>query len=274
VAVRGISTVLDVTLFLLCLSTAVVTLALAPAGGDEAVTVDDRAAVLATTTADIEYSLGAETRRAHGTVAVLLARGAVANATVDGRPLSESDEDFVRRVRETARERLGPANRTQVLARWYPYRGAPVSGTVTVGTRPPPAVDVTVATVTVPAPAPAVRDRATSVADGGFDAVAGLAGRATTRALLPAGPAALPVGGRPPATVATTARVRGLAAATGRSVSRALSRRNVSRVRAVLSQGLADRFAADMRERFGSPEAAARAIRAGTVEITLRRWAG
>jgi hypothetical protein len=44
----------------------------------------------------------------------------------------------------------------------------------------------------------------------------------------------------------------------------------VARHRAV--DGLAEAFAADMRDRFATPEAAAASLGVGTVQITLRRW--
>jgi len=269
---RAISSVVDVAVFLLLVSAAVGTLTLAHDGGGERVTVDDRANLLATSTADIEYGLGGADRRAHGTVAWLLGRAAVANAAIDGTELSTRHAGYERRVRNATRRMLGPANRTTVVVRWDPYRGAPVDGTLRVGARPPAGADVTVATVTVPSPAPSVGATEVRREGGGFDGVGTAAARATVRALLPESRAAIPTRTEAPATVVTATRFRTLAAATGTDVDGPLARGNVSLARHRLVAGLADRFERDMRERFASPDEAARAIRVGTVRLTLRRW--
>lgn len=268
---RAISSAVDVTVFLLLVSAAVATLTLVPGGEPRAVVVDERADLLASTTADVEYTLGDGDRRAHGTVAALLARGAVANASVDGRVLAPGHEAFVDGVRAATRRTLGPTNRTQVLVRWMPYRGAPVRGTVRVGADPPPGRDVTVATLSVPAPTPPL-DPGTRAREDGFAGVASAAARATAGALLPESRAPLPSGRVSPASAVATRRFERLAGATGVSVEGPLDRGNVSAAHERVVAGLADRYEADMRERFESPAAAARAVRAGRVRITLRRW--
>ncbi len=270
---RAISSVVDVTVFLLLVSAAVATLTLVPDGDPEPVVVDERADLLASTTAEVEYTVRGSERRAHGTVASLLARGAVANASIDGRSLAPAHRRYVDEVRATTRRTLGPANRTQVLVRWVPYRGAPVQGRVRVGADPPPGRTVTVATLSVPAPSAPRGDQAeTSARERGFRGVAAVAARATADALLPASRVPLPSGRISTASVVASQRFGTLAGATDASVEGPLSRGNVTAAHESVVVGLADRYEADMRERFETPEAAAKALRAGRVRITLRRW--
>lgn len=271
---RAISTVLDVAVFLLLVSAAVATLTLVPDDDPEPVVVDERADLLASSSADVEYTVGTENRTAHGTAASLLARGAVANASIDGRRLSSGHGEFVEGVAVATRRTLGADNRTQVVVRWVPYRGGPVRGTLRVGPDPPPGRDVTVATLSVPAPVGQSGDRAAVAArEDGFRGVAAVAARATVDALLPESSATLPSSRVSPASVAASERFGTLADATGVSVEGPLSRGNVSGARERAVEGLTDRYAADMRERFETPSAAARAVRVGTVRVVLRRWA-
>ncbi|PSQ57336.1 MAG: hypothetical protein BRD23_08560 [Halobacteriales archaeon SW_9_67_25] len=268
---RAISTVVDVTVFLLFVSAAVATLTAAPDSHPEPVVVDDQAALLASSTANVEYSLRASNRTAHGTVASLLARGAVANATIDGRRLSAGHADYLEEVSDATRQTLGPPDRTQVLVRWEPYRGAPVSGTVTVGADPPPGRDVTVATISVPGPPTPGQGRESPTREG-FDGVAGIAARATADALLPGGYATLPSGRVSPASVASFARMRTLAEATGTAIDRPLARGTLSTARERVIAGLAARYERDMRDRFETPANATDALSTGSVRITVRRW--
>lgn len=268
---RAISTVVDVTVFLLFVSAAVVTLTVAPGPEPEPVIVDDRAELLASSTADVEYTLWGSDRSAHGTVATLLAHAAVANATVDGRPVSAAEDDFLEEVSNATRRTLGPPNRTQVLVIWEPYRGAPVRGTVRVGAEPPPGRDVTVGTISVPGPVDPALEGELRTPDG-FHGVASVVARATADALLPAGQAALPSGRVSAASVVGSSRLATLAEATGVPIDRQLARGNVSAARQRVIAGLTARYKRDMRERFETPREAAEAVSAGTVRITVRRW--
>jgi hypothetical protein len=273
--VRAISTVVDVSVFLLLVSAAATTLVLAPGPGpgSEPVAVDDRANLLATVTADPSYELRGRERRAHGTLASLLARGAVANTSVAGHSRSAGQTAFLERVRSATRRALGRENRTFVVARWTPYRGSPVHGTVRVGTEPPPGRDVTVATLTVPAPVASVgRAGAERAPADGFDDVASLLARETAGALLPATRATLPAASDAPASTVTSDRFRRVAAATGVRVSGPLASGDVVVAHRRAVRGLTETFAADLRERFETPEAATAALRVGIVRITLRRW--
>jgi hypothetical protein len=273
--VRAISTVVDVSVFLLLVSAAAATLVFAPGPGpgSEPVAVDDRANLLASVTADPNYELRGRERRAHGTVASLLARGTVANTSIAGHSLSGGRAEFLERVRAATRRTLGRENRTSVVARWTPYRGSPLRGTVRVGPEPPPGGDVTVATLTVPAPVASVGTRGAQRArTDGFDGVASLLARETAGAVLPRSRATLPAASDAPATTVTSDRFQGLAAATGVRVSGPLTRGDVAVAHRRAVRGLTETFAADLSARFETPEAAAAALRTGTVRITLRRW--
>lgn len=274
---RAISTILDVTVFLLFVSAAVATLTVAPDPAadpnPDPTAVEDRAALLAASTADLEYTLRASQRSAHGTVASLLARGAVANATIDGRVLSASHGDYLDGISSVTRQRVGSANRTQVIVRWEPYRGAPVRGTLRAGPSPPSGRDVTVGTISVPAPVPPGSDVGGEIpTDGSFHDVASVAARATADAVLPAGHAMVPSGRTSPASTVSSARMETLAEATGVSVEGPLARGNISAARERVIAGLRERFERDMRERFETPADATDALSAKTVRITVRRW--
>lgn len=267
---RGISTAVDVTVFLLLVSASVATLALVPDPEPRAVTVDDRANVLGSVTADLEYRLRGSDRRSHGTVASLLARGAVANATIDGRSLAPERDTYLEQARSVASRALGPENRTRAVVRWTPYRGSPVRGAVRIGPAPPPRRDVSVATLTVPVPNPSTGG--STEAPDSFRDTASVAARATVDALLPESRATLPSNRASPARVVASSRFRTLADATNVSVAGPLSRGNVSLARRRILEGLADRFESDMRARFETPEEAAARLRGETARITLRRW--
>ena len=158
------STVLDVTVCLLLVGVAVVTLATAvPGAGDEPSAPDGgdaAAAELGTVTASV--SSDGATR--HDTLAGHLARAAVANTTVGGEPVAATG--YPDAAAEAVRNRSG--DRTHVTARWRPLGDASVSGTVTAGRPPPRTADVSVTTFTVKSglrPAIAASDPATSLAN-------------------------------------------------------------------------------------------------------------
>lgn len=263
---RGISTVVDAVLFLLLVSTAIVTITL-PGDVPGAPDAGESTELLATTTASVEYDLGsgAETRTAHGTLAALAARAAVADARVGGRPLSPASEGFVRAVREQIRERLGP--RTQVHARWRPYESSPIRGTVEIGRQPPPAADVSARVLRVPVGS-AARPTAPLPADRG---VSGAVADRLTAQLLPATSAEVPrVDG--PVRRDIRRRYRLLAGDRAERVTELFETADVSNATAVTSAALAERIRADLRREFEAPAAAARAVETGTVTVTVRRW--
>jgi hypothetical protein len=268
---RGISTVVDAVLFLLLVSTAIVTITL-PSDVHTAPDAGESAQLLATTTASVEYELGsgtsAPTRTAHGTLAALAARAAIADARVGSRPLSPASEGFVRAVREQIRERLGP--RTQVHAQWRPHESALVRGSVEIGRQPPPTADVSARVLSVPVGSgSAARPITPLPADTGVSSA--IAQRLTAR-LLPATSAEVPhVDG--PVRQDIRRRYRLLAGDRAATVTELFESHNVSAATAVTGTALAERIRADIRREVDSSAAAARAVETGTVTVTVRRWA-
>jgi hypothetical protein len=269
---RAVSTVLDVALFLLLVSAAVGTLVLAEPHQDTETSADETADVLASSTLSVEYDLRSETRRAHGTLAVMLARATVANATLDGEGLSGADDGFRERVKAETRERLAAPNRTQIVARWTPYRGGPLTGSLTVGPTPPPDRTVHSATLTVPAPVPASHEAAMAASNNGYDAVAGPVSTAVVEGVVPDSRVDASAFRESPTATETSHRYRVLASGTGMSVSELLASGSIGPAHDRLTRGLRRTFAADMRARFDTPAAAAETVATGRVRLTVRRW--
>lgn len=153
---------LDVCLALLLVSGAAVTLVDANSmavDADADADVDragGTAAILATTTEAIEYSLGSDRsgasleaeRVAHGTLAAHLARAALRGATVDGTTLSPAVAGYRRAVRAVVAATIG--SRTSVHAAWRPLPGSGLAGDIRVGSQPPSTATVHAARFTVP----------------------------------------------------------------------------------------------------------------------------
>jgi len=263
---RAVSTVVDTLLFLLLVSAAALVVT-EPVAGPADIPAGDTAEVVATSTTTVEYGSGDEQvvrRRARGTYAGLLARAAVANATLDGEQLAPAGPPFAASVREETEAVLG-AN-AQVSARWAPYPGAPVAGRVTVGPDPPPGADLHVARFRVPVAVPAVEPRRTY---GGI--ARGIAG-AVTQGVFPRDGDDLPLGDGP--------RRRALVhradvlAGPERALAENAGAGNATGARRAAVEGVTDVLAADLRARFDSPDDAAEAVRTGTATVVVRRWAG
>jgi len=267
VAVRGISTVLDVTLCLLLIAAAVATLTV-PGSQPPESAADETAEQLATATANVTDAVptdDAKSRLVAGTQAELLGRAALTNLSLDGDPLAPTTAPFRAAVRDRVRRTLAWSSRpTSVTARWAPYPGAPLRGQVVVGPEPPPGVSVGTARLSVPVPLRAglevdARDPRS------YRAVARSVSVAVIDATLPGAPGA----GAGRMTTRERRRRRAIGAALGmREPSTTDRHRNRSRLR----RRLTDRLATDVRGRFDSPEAAASALRTGTVEIVVREW--
>ena len=281
---RGVSTVLDVAVFLLLVSAAVATVTL-PASPAPETDVGSVAGTLGTATADVAYPLsvtvafenGTETtistgRRANGTVANLLADAAVSSARL-GPPDGNTGATGYRRAvanRTRALLRWFEAD-IQVEARWRPYVGAPLSGNLTVGPAPPHS-DRMVATLDVPAPVAPVEPSATRAAAGGYESVATLVANATVRGLYPPRRMELAIHAGGLARGLAIRRYRRLLDGLETDVSRSLRTGAVDEVNRALAAALADVFATDMRGRYDTPAAAAAAVRAGRVRIVVRGW--
>ena len=289
---RAISTVVDVMVCLLLLSAAIVAVTLPATESAPERTVDETATVLATTTADIEYRLSAEAlnragpddsgtvssgttdrpawlgdRKRHGTLAGLLARAAVTNASYRGHRLAPEAAPFRASVRTEANAVL--PERIAVRARWEPYPDAPISGTVTAGETPPPDVSVQTATLRVPLPELAADIEPTETAE--YDTIAGSTADAIVSGLLPATRGELSTDDGLVRS-ALDHRYRVLAGEAPIQVTRLLLGDRVESLNGRVSNALAQQLAADMRVRFDSPAAAAAAVNSGTVWLTVERW--
>ncbi|MDS0257923.1 hypothetical protein NDI56_00710 [Haloarcula sp. S1CR25-12] len=286
---RATSTVVDGTAFLLLVGAAI-TVVVNGAAVETATTENpaaDRAELLATSTASVEYELAppgdpppwttnataSHRRTAHGTVAELLGEAAMSRTSVGGKRLSTAGVGFERAVATTTRGRLRErGQRTAVRARWEPYRGAPVDAAMRVGPRPPPSAAVDAATVTVPSPAPSVRGAARPAAPvSGYDGVASLVAGAVVEGLFPPRRAQLALDGDYPGDRLMTRRYRRMGRLTDAGRLSADSS-SASELNAKLRAALATRFERDMRTRFDSPAAAASAVRTGNVTVTVRTW--
>ncbi|QCC48281.1 DUF7284 family protein [Halobellus limi] len=295
---------IDAVVFLLLVSAAVVGLVTVeqspPATAGEADAVAD---ALATTTAQVDYSLAPgvrgmaanETtsdapdialdspeldRTAHGSLAGLLARAATTTsgidsaATVDANatagpaavpPLTRTRASFRNGVEDAVRARTGSSVR--VDATWQPYPGAPVGGAVGVGPEPP-ADGVHAATLVVPTgvdsiPASAARD---------FDSLGAAVAERTVAVLVPAGPARITLRGDDPAAALVRHRYARLETETNASLAEPLATEDTEAANERIAAALAPRFTEDLRARYDAPAAAAEAVSVSSVRIVVRTW--
>ena len=294
---RGVSSVLDAALFALFVGGAIVTLTLPAAPAPDEDRADAVADTLATTTTDVAYTLApgacqangevvvfpwtagpAFERTAHGTLAEHLATAAVGSVAVDGRQVTHTYEDLAARaVAETRNATRNRHQRVAVRAVWEPYPNAPLRGAVTAGRTPPPAADVHAATLTVDSGMPARRSAALAAAENGsYDAVAATVADGVVRGLFPPNATRHALLADYPVNRLVDYRYRrfgrSVGADTGPYVAVADNERNVTGANAELRAALTERLATDMRDRFETPRAAARAVRVGDVRITVRTW--
>ena len=281
---RGVSTVLDVAVFLLLVAAAIATVTL-PASPAPDTDVGSVAATLGTATTDVEYPLSLDVafengteitlstdRRANGTVANLLADAAVSNARLGPPDGYTGSRGYRRAVENRTRAILRWFDAgVQVEAQWRPYVGAPLSGNLTVGPAPPRR-DLMAATLDVPAPVAPVEAVASRAAAGGYESVATVVANATVRGLYPPRRMELAIHAGGLARGLAIRRYRRLLDGLETDVSRSLRAGSVDEVNLALTAALTDVFAADMRGRFDTPTAAAAAVRAGRVRIVVRGW--
>lgn len=289
---RAVSTVLDVSLFLLLVGAAATTLVWMPAetsveSDDPA---DETAELLATSTADVTYTIepGLDLeesvtdgdvpfdpyeRTVQDSVANLLGAAAVATAEFDGEPLMHHGDAFERRVVAETQSRVRQEDvTTAVRARWTPYPASPLSGTVRAGERPPPGVDVHAATVTVDSDMQNVTAEAWRAAnEDGFAGLADVLANATIEGYLPHKGAQVSLRGGYPSRPLTVQRYWQVASALEYGADTQREPETVP-PRADLEDRLADRFEADLRDRYGDPTTAAAAVRIDRVTITVRTW--
>jgi hypothetical protein len=294
---RGVSSVLDATLFALFVGGAIVTLTLPAAPAPDEDRADAVADTLVATTADVEYTLAPGARRAnearvvfpwttgpafertaHGTLAEHLATAAVGSVAVDGRQVAHTYDDLAARaVAETRNATRNRHQRVAVRAVWEPYPEAPLRGAVTAGPTPPPTADIHAARLTVDSGMPATRANALAAAESGsYDAVAATVADGVVRGFFPPNATRHALLADYPVNRLVDYRYRRFGSLVGAglssNVSVAANERNVTGANAQLRAALTERLATDMRDRFETPRAAARAVRVGDVRITVRTW--
>ncbi|WP_440991019.1 DUF7284 family protein [Haloarchaeobius baliensis] len=290
---RAVSTVLDVAVCLLFVTAAVGVLATVerPAP-DESDTADRAASLLGTTTATVHYattgpsSTGGsaaavacrpadgsrpdDCRTAHGTVAGLLARAAVADVAATE---SAGRSPFERGVRNATRQRLaGIRSSWQVVVTWRAYPDAPLTGRVVVGDGPPPGIDVHTATLRVPVAAGAAPGATDDDEPRTVEAVARRAAAGTVARLFPPEPTWLALAGGEPHDRLTAGRYRRTAAALGVGLDGAVEDGAVRRANGRLAEALASEYGHDLRESADGPVAAASLISVETATVTVRTW--
>lgn len=293
---RATSTVLDAALFLLLVGAAVSTLTLptSPPPSADADAADEVADVLATSTADVHYSLAPGARHAqsrvvefprtsgpqfqrtaHGTLASHLSAAAVGNLTVHGREVTHTRDDFERAVTNATRNATRNRDHvTQVRAVWEPYEDAPVRGVVEVGPTPPPSADVHTATLTVTSGLPAARGRARSAArvGGNFSHVGAIVADSVVAGLFPRQTTRRALLGDYPVAQLVTYRYERVGRLVGTNVTAAAVTDNATGANRQLAARLGEVVAADMRRRYDSPTAAASTVSVDTVRLTVRTW--
>jgi len=290
---RAISTVVDTTVFLLLLGGAVATLVIGtgsvgapPATGDPA---DETAQQLVTTTQSIEYVLRptenesdgidydeATTdfgRSAHGTTAGLLAAAARASVTLNGQRLTPASTGFTNRVRSETRALVQRRDTAvAITVHWEPYTDAPIDGRLRVGPTPPARADVRAATLTVDSGLEPTRERALDIADeNGTSGVARVVAASIVDGFFPPEETRVALRGDAPVDTLTAHRYRRVARLTDARLLD-IGDASIRPMNDELTDALAQRLATDMRSRFSSPQAAARAVRTGETEIVVRTW--
>jgi hypothetical protein len=298
---RAASTTLDVVLCCLLVSAAVGVLAAAspPADGHDPRTADRAAELLATTTVAVDRSVrstGRDARGArdarenrastvHGTLAALLARAAVADATTTaaspGRnaasPASDARDGgrraFAAAVAERARGSLSSVGATvNVTASYAPLPGSDPRGRATVGPAAPAGVDVAVARFRVPVGTGAATERLERAArEGGNRELARALADATVETIVPSSRTRWAL--RDDATRPAVAdRYRRLGRSLSVSPTGALDAGRVRRANALLARALADEYRAAIGTQYDTPTAAAAAARPRVVVVTVRTW--
>lgn len=275
------SAALDACLCLLLISAAAVSVTSVSQPETEQDRADAVAETLAVETAQVAYTLQpVESERSeaspeydrttHGTLASLLTQAGVGTVRIDGDPLTRTRRGFVAAVRETVRERL-PA-RTQVVVEFRPYPGSHVGRELTVGPTPPANADVHAATVRASSSLRTPENADGAAANDGFDGLGDVVAAELVRGLFPPKKGRLALAGDPP--VETLVRHRYARASTeyGVQTQDAIERGDTREANRQLAGAMSERVAADLREQFDSPGAAADALRLSEVKIAVRTW--
>jgi hypothetical protein len=275
---RAISTVVDVSVFILLVSAAAYSLVTAPGGAVDATAIPDRdettVETLATTTATVRYDVGVDDRTGdpvervrHGTLAELLATAAVANVSVDEAPPSPYAGGFVDAVRASVAPALG--GRAQVTATWRPIPGSDLDGVVRVGPSPPTGATVHAATLTVDSGVPPAHEAALTASTGGYGRVADVVARRTVAGLFPPRETRVALQGGGADAVVTRERFASMRSAYGSETSLETGVEPATTDLAVAVSGHTERA---LERRFETPRAAAESVRVGRVTVVVRTW--
>lgn len=275
---RGVSTVVDVSVFLLLVSAAVFSVVTATGGAVDPTVTPDRdettVETLATTTTTVRYDLGVDDRTGepiervrHGTRAELLAEAAVANVSVDGGAPSPYVAGFVDAVRDSLTPVLD--GRTQVVATWRPAPGSGLEGVVRAGPSPPTGATVHAATLTVASGLPPARDSALAASTGGYGHVADVVSRRTVDGLFPPRRTRVALQGGAADAVVVRERFASMRSAYGSETS---LRVGVEPATSGLAVAVSDRTERAIERRFETPRAAAESIRTDRVTVVVRTW--
>lgn len=282
---RAVSTVLDVALFLLLVGGAVAAVT-APVPDAEPDVPErwagETATVLTTSTATVSYRLVPTAdmadgspefdRHAHGTLARLIAAGALGGLAVDGTRVTRTREAYRDAVGRATRNATGaPGREVRVVAVWTPYRDANIEGRQVVGPTPPDGATVHSVTVRVPSGFPSTSDEANATArEAGYAGVARIAARATVDGLFPPNTTRLALRDDHPLDALVRHRYRRLGRLLGIDVDPKPTA--VEQTNDRLEDRLTDRFEPRLRARFDSPTDAAQALSVGEVRVTVQVW--
>lgn len=223
-------------------------------------------------------------RSTHGTALAHLARGALANATVerDGqsvRPFSVGPAyaDTVEKRLQTAL--VSSQYETSVTARWEPFEGASLFGAVQFGPTPPPESERTLIRTTVASELPAARENAlaaTQNGTAGYGAVADAVAAAIVNGTFADAQREIESGGVEHAV--TLSRYLRFADAVGTdrsysTVTPSLDRSHIDTdaMNAQLVAQLAEQFEPEL-EAFDTPTDAAAAVSTGEITLSITTW--
>ncbi|HMB49967.1 MAG TPA: hypothetical protein VKM69_04845, partial [Natronoarchaeum rubrum] len=182
--------------------------------------------------------------------------------------------EFQERVATATAERLAAIDdRIRVVARWAPYPGSSINGTVAVGPRPSPDADVEAATTSVSVAEQCYEDRLVSRArQHGFGGLTRVFAECIVETWFPPAETRATLAGRPPLPAIAEHRYRRAAAAVDADLDGAAAAGDTERANERLIDRLSNRFDTEAREQYDRPERAAEASSVDRVEITVRTW--
>ena len=300
---RAVNTVADVSLALVLITAAVALVATAPteeqsnhdpAEADRTTTVVSTAtlhvpysleSVVAAADTEEEYDTKALQRVSHGTVADVVADAAVADfGCRDGdQRLTPAGAAYERAIAERFEARFVGSNfETNVTARWEPYEGSELSGTVTVGQPVPPDTEYSSVQLSVPSGFEGVQAEGGDAVDRehDFGAVARPVARALVEGYLPPLEAKRALEGSGLDRALTVARYEGMAALVeGADPTATLVTSNLdptsadpAAVNEYLIRHLSSQIADDMAAEYDSAQAAAAGVSTAEVTVIVRTW--